>query len=279
MDMIEMKIKVPPISAISSILLGGVVAMVSTASFAIDIINTRNPVALAIDLTVMAISYLTVWQGINYTVLDRIAKKNMEHEFDNKVQPLIQLLTETAGKVNALEEDVLKTNLKVNTTLDYIMKAQDMDASKMMILPGASFKFISKILVLIMFTFSALVYVSSYPLGIIHYFILVIYVTWWTVITAEYKLFGNTTAWVWIIAPVLIIPTTGIIMSAVYGMNIMIGILFLFLFIYVYSYYTWASYLTTGYRLFDLKPVIYQIRQRYRKKSEPDINNEESRSL
>jgi len=274
-----MILKLPPISAICSVLLGGTVAFVSTASFVIDMINTRNIVALAIDIIIMAISYLTVWQGINYAVLDRRAKKNQEDAFDNRVKPLIQLLTETVGKVNALEEDVLKTNLMVKTTLDYVTKAQNMDASKMMILPGASFKFISKILVLIMFTFSALVYVSSYPLGMVHYFIAGMYVAWWAVITAEYKLFGNTKAWIWAISPILIIPTTGIVMSAVYGLNIMIGILFLFLFIYVYSYYTWASYLITGYKLLDLKPVVFQIRQKFGKKQEVQIDIEELRSL
>lgn len=260
-----MRVKIPPISAISSILLGGVIALVSTGSFVIDIVNTRNPIAIGIDLFVMSISYLTVWQGINYTILDKIAKRNMDDAFDNRVKPLISLLTETAGKVNVLEKDVLTTNLKISTTLDYVIKSQDMDASKMMIYPGASFKFIAKILVLIMFTFSSLVYVSSYPLGIVHYFILSIFVAWWAVITSEYKLFGNTTAWVWVIVPVMIIPTAGIIMSAVYGLNIMIGLLFLFLFIYVYGYYSWASCLATGFKLIDLRPIAYMVKDRLKK--------------
>jgi len=257
--------KLPPISSISSILLGGAVALVSTASFAIDLINTRNPAALGIDLTVMAISYLTVWQGIKYASFDFIATKNANTAFDARVEPLIKLLTETAGKVDSLQEDVLRTDKKVDTTLDYVMNSQNMDASKVMIVPGVSFKFISKLLVLIMFSFASLVYISSYPLGIVHYFIAVIYIAWWFTITSEYNLFGNTAVWLWGIAPILIIPSVGIIMSAIYGLNIMIGILYLFLFIYVYSYFTWASYVTTGYKLIDLKSILYTIRNRMKK--------------
>lgn len=255
----------PPASSISSILLGGAVALVSTASFAIDLINTRNTVALAIDIIVMSISYLTVWQGIKYTSLDQIATKNANTAFDTRVEPLIKLLTETAGKVDSLQEDILRTDRKVDTTLDYVMKSQNMDASKAMIVPGVSFKFISKLLVLIMFSFASLVYISSYPLGIVHYFIAVIYISWWFTITSEYKQFNNTVAWVWGIAPVLIIPSVGIIMSAIYGLNIMIGILYLFLFIYIYTYFAWASYVTTGYKLIDMKPIVYMIRNRLKK--------------
>jgi len=263
--------KLPPISSISSIILGGAVALVSTASFLIDLISTQNPMAILIDIAVMTVSYLTVWQGIKYTTLDRIASQNADTNFDNRVKPLIALLTQTAGKVDSLQEDVMRTDKKVDTTLDYVMKMQNMDAEKVMIVPSISFKFISKMLVLIMFTFAALVYVSSYPLGVVHYFIMVIYLCWWLIITIEYKMFGSMTAWVWALIPILIIPSVGIIMSAIYGLNIMIGLLFLFLFIYIYTYFTWASYVTTGYKLIDLKPIMFVLRQRFgREKKEAD---------
>ena len=154
--------------------------------------------------------------------------------------PILDLLTENAGRIDAIEEEMYATNKKVSTTMDYVIKSHTIDVSNTYILPGTSFKFISKILVLIFFTFSSLVYVSSYPLGIVHYFILMIYLIWWLFITAEYKLFGSTTAWVWAVAPIMVIPTTGIIMSSIYGLNITIGILFAALLIYVYSYYVWA---------------------------------------
>jgi hypothetical protein len=149
----------------------------------------------------------------------------------------------------------------------------------MYIVPGMSFKFISKILVLIFFTFSSLVYVSSYPLGIVHYFILAIYIAWWAFITAEYKLFESTTAWVWAIAPVMIIPTVGMIMSAIYGLNIMIGIFFFIMLIYVYSYYTWACYVATGYKILDLKPIIYMINKKLRRDVKSSISSEDLKGL
>jgi hypothetical protein len=275
----KLKIKIAPISSICSILLGGIIALISTVSFIVDIITTRNPIALLIDIVVMTLSYLTVWQGIYYSILDRIAKERMEEQWDNRIQPILNLLTDTSGRIDSIEYDMARTNQKVNTTLDYFMRSQDMDATKAFILPGVSFKFISRILVLIFFTFSALVYVSSYPLGIVHYFILAIYLSWWVFITAEFKLFINSTAWTWAIAPILIIPSVGIIMSAIYGLNIMIGILFFALLLYVYFYYSWASFVATGYKLIDLKPVISEIKEKINKNKPPSIKIDEFKDL
>ncbi|MGB8218271.1 MAG: hypothetical protein WCE94_13315 [Candidatus Methanoperedens sp.] len=267
----KLKLKLAPISSICSILLGGVIALISTFSFIVNILTTQNPVALLIDIFVMTLSYLTVWQGIYYSIQDRIAKERMEEQWDYRIQPILNLLTETSGRIDSIENEMFRTNHKLNTTLDYFMRSEDMDASKAFILPGVSFKFISKILVLIFFTFSALVYVSSYPLGIVHYFILVIYLSWWVFITAEFKLFGNSTAWIWAIGPIMTIPAVGIIMSAVYGLNIMIGIFFLALLMYVYFYYSWASFFVTGYKLIDLKPVIREIKERIEKNKKLSI--------
>jgi hypothetical protein len=178
---------------------------------------------------------------------------------------LINLITTTSGKIDKLEGDIIKTNLKVNTTLDYVMKIQDMDASKVYILPGASFKFICKVMVLIIFTFSSLIYTTAYPLGFIHYFILVVYLCWWTLFTSEYNLFKNTTAWIWGIAPIMIIPTMGIILDSTLGLNYMIGILFFGLFVYAYSYYVWSCFEATGYKLIDPEPIIYILKEKFSK--------------
>jgi hypothetical protein len=256
-----MKISIP---TICNILLGGIIAIGSTASFVIDLTSTQNIVGIGIDLLVMFVSYMTVWNAIYSHIEERISRKKMEQEWDYKVKPLTNLLLETIGKVNRVEDEIMNTNRKMNSTMEYVMRAQDMDASKVYILPGASFKFICKVMVLIIFTFSALIYTTAYPLGIVHYFILVIYLCWWTLFTSEYKLFHNTTAWVWGIAPIMIIPTVGIILDTTLGLNYMIGILFFGLFIYTYSYYTWTCFETTGFRLIDIEGTIRYLRKKYK---------------
>lgn len=255
----------PSIPTICNILLGGIIAIGASASLVIDITQTQNIAGIGVDLFIMFISYMAVWNAISSHLEAKIARKLIEQEYDYKVQPLINLITETSGKITKLETDIMNTNLKVNSTLKYFMDSQDMDASKVYILPGASFKFICKVMVLIIFTFSSLIYTTAYPLGIVHYFILVVYLCWWTLFTSEYQLFKNTTAWIWGIAPIMIIPTVGIILDSTLGLNYMIGILFFGMFVYAYSYYAWACFTTTGYKLIDPEPIILILKEKFKK--------------
>jgi len=241
------------IAVFSAILLGLVVGLFATLSLIIDAFVLNNLTGILIDLIIMVFSYMTAWIGVRHVLMQKIANDKMDKEWDYKIKPLMNMLTDTVGRINSMEAQVMQTNRRVDTTLDYVTKMQDMDASKVYIFPGASFKFITKVLVVIVFTFSALIFVVEYPLGIVHYFVLVIYLIWWALITSEYKLFNDKTAWVWALAPIMTVPVGGIILDAAWGPNIMIGILFFILFFYIYFYYSWAAYVTVGFKLIDLK--------------------------
>jgi hypothetical protein len=241
------------IAVFSAILLGLVVGLFATLSLIIDAFVLGNFTGILIDLIIMVFSYMTAWIGVRHVLMQKIANDKMDKEWDYKIKPIMNMLTDTVGRINSMEAQVMHTNRRVDTTLDYVTKMQDMDASKVYIFPGASFKFIAKVLALTVFTFSALVYVAEYPLGIVHYFILVIYLAWWALLTSEYKLFNNKNAWVWALAPIMTVPVGGIILDAAWGPNTMMGILFGLLFFYVYFYYSWATYVTVGFKLIDLK--------------------------
>lgn len=243
------------IAVFSAILLGLVVGLFATLSLIIDTFVVNNFAGTLIDLIIMGFSYMTAWIGVRHVLMQKIANDKMDREWDYKIKPLMNMLTDTVGRINAMETQVMQTNRRVDTTLDYVTKMQDMDASKVYIFPGASFKFIAKVLVVIVFTFSALIYVVEYPLGIVHYFVMVIYLIWWALFTSEYKLFNNKTAWLWALAPIMTVPVGGIILDAAWGPNIMIGILFFILFFYIYFYYSWANYITIGFKLFDMTMV------------------------
>jgi hypothetical protein len=243
------------IAVFSAILLGLVVGLFATLSLIIDTFVINNLIGTLIDLIIMGFSYMTAWIGVRHVLMQKIANDKMDKEWDYKIKPLMNMLTDTVGRINAMETQVMQTNRRVDTTLDYVTRMQDMDASKVYIFPGASFKFIAKVLIVIVFTFSALVYVAEYPLGIVHYFILVLYLIWWALLTSEYKLFNNKTAWLWALAPIMTVPVGGIILDAAWGPNIMMGILFGIMFFYVYFYYSWAAYVTIGFKLFDMTMV------------------------
>ncbi len=243
------------IAVFSAILLGIVVGLFATVSLVIDAFMLDNLTGTLVDLIIMGFSYMTAWIGIRHALMEKIANDKLDKEWDYKIEPIVKMLTDTVGRMNAVEMQLMQTSNKVDTTLDYMTKMQDMDASKVYIFPGASFKFLAKVLVLIIFTFSALVYVAEYPLSIVHYFILVIYLLWWALFTSEYKLFNSTTAWIWALAPIMTVPVGGIILDSTLGVNNMVGILFFFMFIYAYLYYSWAAYVTVGFKLVNLSKI------------------------
>ena len=243
------------IAVFSAILLGIIVGLFATVSLIIDAFLLDNLAGTLVDLIIMGFSYMTAWIGIRHALMEKIANDKLDKEWDYKIEPIVKMLTDTVGRMNAVELQLMQTSSKVDTTLDYMTKMQDMDASKVYILPGASFKFLAKVLVLIIFTFSALVYVAEYPLSIVHYFILVIYLLWWALFTSEYKLFDNKTAWIWALAPIMTVPVGGIILDSTLGVNNMVGILFFFMFIYAYLYYSWAAYVTVGFKLINLSKI------------------------
>lgn len=243
------------IAVFSAILLGIVVGLFATVSLVIDAFMLDNLAGTLIDLIIMGFSYMTAWIGIRHALMEKLANDKMDREWDYKIEPIAKMLTDTVGRMNAVEMQLMETSQKVDTTLDYMTQMQDMDATKVYILPGVSFKFITKVLVLIIFTFSALVYVVEYPLSIVHYFILVIYLCWWALFTAEYKLFDNKTAWIWALAPIMTVPVGGIILDSTLGVNNMVGILFFFMFIYAYLYYSWSAYVTVGFKLINLSKI------------------------
>lgn len=256
--------KFPSITTISSIILGTVLAIIATFSFIVDVLTSIDTmeirfIPITIDIIFMILAYSTAWQGIYHTMYQKFTRKQMEIEWDHKVKPVVELMQDTVGKIHKLEESVMSTNLQTTSTLEYMMASQELDASKAFIHPGSSFKLIAKIMMLIVVTSSALVYVSEYPLGMIHYFILLLYLLWWLLFTTEYNLFSKPVAWAWAVAPILIIPSMGIILDVTLGLNIMIALLFGSMLVYAYSYYVWSCYVSTGYNIMSLKPLKHMI--------------------
>lgn len=123
------------IAVFSAILLGALVGLFATISLIIDAFVLDNLAGTLIDLVVMGFSYLTAWIGIRYVLMEKLATDKMDKEWDYKIEPVINLLTDTIGRVHTMEMDIMKTNRKIDSTLDYVTKMQDMDASSVYIFP------------------------------------------------------------------------------------------------------------------------------------------------
>jgi hypothetical protein len=240
------------IAVYSAILLGMVIGLFATRSLIIDAFIIYNPVAIFIDIIVMGFSYITAWICIWHILKEKIAQDEQNKYWNYKIQPLVNTLTDSIGRINAIEREVMKNNQKIETTFDYAAKMRGMDTASVYILPGITFKFLTKVIILFVFIMWALTYAAKFiSPDNVPYLILIIYLLWWGLFTSEYHLFNNKMAWIWALVPIMIVPFGGIILDSTLGLNSMAGILFLFMFIYAYSYYSWGVHIAIGFKLFD----------------------------
>ena len=101
-------------------LLGVVVGLFATLSLIIDVFFLDNILGTLIDLIIMVFSYMTAWIGVRHILMQKIANDKMDKEWDYKIKPLMNMLTDTVGRINAMETQVMQTNRRVDTTLDYV---------------------------------------------------------------------------------------------------------------------------------------------------------------
>ncbi|VVB54711.1 Uncharacterised protein [uncultured archaeon] len=238
------------IAIFSAILLGMIVGLFATISLIIDAFIIYNPVATFIDIILMGVGYITAWIGIWHILKKKIANDKMNMYWNRKIQPLVNILVDSVGRMDAIGNEITENNHKIDTTSDYIAKMHGMEASSVYILPGVSFKLATKVLVLMTFIICGLVYFAkSLALDFIPIYILVFYLLWWGLFTSEYCLYNNKTAWIWALAPIMTVPVGGVILNATWGPNIMVSILFGIMFFYVYFYYSWGAQLVFGFKL------------------------------
>ncbi len=124
-----------------------------------------------------------------------------------------------------------------------------------------------KYIVLINISLAAFLFILQYPLEYVPYAVTVLYILWWVVISAEFKLWQVDAIWLWVFIPIIILPVATIIMNAYLSDYQMFGSLFLILAVYVISYYAWCSNLVTGTLPFDLHIVLREFSSELKGKS------------
>lgn len=140
--------------------------------------------------------------------------------------------------------------------------------------PNTSYTYIKYIL-LVNITLAVFLFMLNYPLSYVPYSITIIYIMWWTVITAEYKLWKEDMAWAWVFIPILILPVYTIIMDAYLLDYQMFGSLFIGLTVYVFAYYSWCTYLVRGVLPLDLHIAIKEFKEKIEELPEKKVLKKE----
>ncbi len=108
-------------------------------------------------------------------------------------------------------------------------------------------------------TLAVYMFMIYYPQWYIPYLSPLLFVMWWVVITYEYNQWDNSSAWMWVFAPILILPIYTMVFGLLTSTNQMFAIMYLVLGLYAVTYYTWSMYNASGTLPFGLHKKLEDI--------------------
>ena len=180
-----------------------------------------------------------------------IADKEFRYLLLEKFEPFLKEISKYQVAVDELAQKVEALSRRVS----YIAKERAAAPAAPGVPVTPNIGFLIRAMNLSIITLGAIIfmYVRLSPNSI--YIILILIFLWWYLITDEYDLFSDISAYIFIIFPILIIPISSLILLAYFDLYTLHIALFLALTVYVIGYYAIATYYATGRIPFIEKPV------------------------
>ncbi len=188
------------------------------------------------------------------TYLQHIADQIFERVIYQRLEPVLKDVAEVQVGINNVQGQLEMMNINIGALSDKKAQASTATPDQM--------TYYSKYIVLINITLAAFLFMLQYPLGYIPYAVTVLFLLWWIIITAEYRLWNIEIAWTWAFFPIILLPIYTIIMNAYLEDYQLFGSLSIGLCIYILSYYYWCSYIVKGVLPFDLQDIIKNIHEK-----------------
>lgn len=188
------------------------------------------------------------------TYLQYIADQIFERVIYRRLEPVLKDVAEVQVGINNVQSQLEMLNINIGALSDKKTQASIAVPNQM--------TYYSKYIVLINITLAVFLFMLQYPLGYIPYAVTVLFLLWWIIITAEYKLWNIEIAWTWAFFPIIVLPIYTIIMNAYLEDYQLFGSLSIGLCIYILSYYYWCSYIVKGVLPLDLQDIIKNIHEK-----------------
>lgn len=188
----------------------------------------------------------------------RIYKKSVYYEglvssaFDEgiykRLEPVLRKIAEASVEMEDLDGRLNKIDHMVQTVMEEQVKAGKSSVTEVekSIALGISLGFVVKTIFLTIITMSGFLFMIYTSIGAVHFATLAFYVLWWLLITSEFQLFDNMTAWLLVFVPILLVPVGFMILDAFIGINNVIALFYGLLALYAIIYFSWTVYVSKG---------------------------------
>lgn len=201
------------------------------------------------------------------THLEHIADDTFDEVVYKRLEPVLHDVADVQVGLNDVQTklDMMNLNIEKMGAVRETITNQAQAA-----VPGQSTIYI-KYIVMINITLATFLFMLQYPLEYIPYAVTIVYIVWWAVITAEFKLWNLDSVWMWVFVPILILPVYTIIMNAYLRDYQMFGSLFLGLCAYVFTYYSWCSNTVRGVLPFELHIALSELKKKFKDKVPDEV--------
>jgi hypothetical protein len=241
------------IGVASALIISIAILIMSGFSFYIDLIVKSNYIYSLVDLFIFGFSLGSVYFVINAfkkrVITDILIDTAFQEGVYSRLKPLVENIAESHVDTNIFLDRMSNIDMKVENILKerYSRDITSGDFLQEPIAVGTSIKFAIKSIFLIVVTMATFMFLLNFNLGnITPYAVLFIFILWWGFITNEYNLWRESSAWVMVFSPILVVPVAVMLLSNLLNYNVLMATLYLSVGFYTFIYYVWAVYASTG---------------------------------
>jgi hypothetical protein len=224
----------------------------SLFSLIVDTILKFDLYGILIDLIFLGIGISLGYFSIRMYKKSVYYESLMNFTFDEgiytRLEPVLRKVAETSVEMEDMESRLNKIDRMVQTVLEEQVKMEKSPRVEVekAIAPGTSMGFVVKTIFLTIITMSGFMFMINTSIGAAHFATLGFYVLWWLLISAEFKLFNDTAAWVIVFVPILLVPVGFMTLDAFMQINNVVALFYALLALYASLYFSWAVYETKG---------------------------------
>ncbi len=198
------------------------------------------------------------------TYLERIVDNMFEEIIYDRFEPVLRDIAEVQVGYDSVSSQIKSLNYSINDLKKSIEFAPSTGGyyQPQEVSTSASLRRVYNLfmyVVLLNVTLAVYMFMIYYPQWYIPYLSPLLFVMWWVVITYEYNQWDNSSAWMWVFAPILILPIYTMVFGLLTSTNQMFAIMYLALGLYAVTYYTWSMYNASGTLPFGLHKKLEDI--------------------
>lgn len=241
------------IGVVSALLISIAILLMSGFSFYVDLIVNANYFYSMIDILIFIFSLGAVYFVLNAfkrrVITDMLIDTAFQEGIYSRLAPLVENIAESHVDTNIIMDRMSSIDLKVENILKegYSRDLKSSDLLQEPIAVATSIKFAIKSIFLMVMTMAFFMFLVNFNIGnITPYAVLLIFIVWWGFITNEYNLWRESSAWVMVFFPILVVPVVVLLLGNLLNYNVLMAILYLCVGLYTFIYYIWAVYASTG---------------------------------